>query len=70
MKYFVAVAFILIIGSLARAVYFLLRGKGSDPRMVRAFGMRVGFSILLFVLILVMWKLGYIHPTGIRQYGG
>jgi hypothetical protein len=70
MKYFVAVAFILIIGSLASAVFFLLRGKGGDPRIVRAFGMRVGFSILLFVIILVLWKLGYIQPTGIRQYGG
>jgi hypothetical protein len=27
--------------------------------------MRVGFSILLFVCILVAWKLGYIQPTGI-----
>jgi hypothetical protein len=70
MKYFVLVAFILIIGSLASAVFYLLRGKGADPRMVRAFGMRVGFSILLFVVILVMWKLGYIEPTGLRRHGG
>jgi hypothetical protein len=69
MKYFVAIAFILIIGSLASAVFYLLRGKGGDPRMVRALGMRVGFSILLFIIILVMWKLGYIQPTGIRRYG-
>jgi hypothetical protein len=38
--------------------------------MVRALAMRVGFSILLFVIILVLYKLGYIHPTGIRAYGG
>ncbi|HEY1150708.1 MAG TPA: twin transmembrane helix small protein [Pseudoduganella sp.] len=69
MKYFVAIAFILIIGSLGSAVVFLLRGKGGDPRMVRALALRVGFSILLFVIILVMWKLGYIQPTGIRRYG-
>jgi len=25
----------------------------------------VGFSILVFVCILIGWKLGYIHPTGI-----
>jgi hypothetical protein len=27
----------------------------------------VGFSILLFVCILVAWKLGWIQPTGIPQ---
>jgi hypothetical protein len=26
---------------------------------------RVGFSILIFVCILIAWKLGYIQPTGI-----
>jgi hypothetical protein len=25
----------------------------------------VGFSILVFVCILIAWKLGYINPTGI-----
>jgi hypothetical protein len=33
--------------------------------MARALAFRVGFSILLFVCILVAWKLGYIQPTGI-----
>ena len=34
-------------------------------RMARALAFRVGFSILLFVCILVAWKLGYLRPTGI-----
>jgi hypothetical protein len=34
--------------------------------MVRAFALRVGFSIALFISILVLAKLGYIKPTGIR----
>jgi hypothetical protein len=33
--------------------------------MARALGFRVGFSILIFLCILLAWKLGYIHPTGI-----
>lgn len=33
--------------------------------MARALALRVGLSILLFVSILLAWKLGYIHPTGI-----
>jgi hypothetical protein len=33
---------------------------------VQALAFRVGFSILLFVLILVAHKLGWIQPTGIN----
>ena len=33
--------------------------------MARALAFRVGLSILLFVCILLAWKLGYIKPTGI-----
>ncbi|MGW8390709.1 DUF2909 domain-containing protein [Pseudoduganella sp. HUAS MS19] len=66
MKYFVAVAFVLIIGSLASAFISMMRSKSANPKMVRAFALRVGFSIALFIAILVLAKLGYIKPTGIR----
>jgi hypothetical protein len=69
MKYFVIVAFLAIIGSLGSALFFMMRdghdGRPSSGRMARALAFRVGFSILLFVCILVAWKLGYIQPTGI-----
>jgi membrane-anchored glycerophosphoryl diester phosphodiesterase (GDPDase) len=69
MKWFVLVAFLAIIGSLGSALYFMMRDTGQDKpktnNMARALAFRVGFSILLFVCILVGWKLGYIHPSGI-----
>jgi hypothetical protein len=69
MKYFVLVAFIAIIGSLGSALFFMLRdgrsGKPKSSNMARALAFRVGFSILLFVCILLAWKFGYIQPTGI-----
>ena len=65
MKILVAIAFILIIGSLASALVFLMRDKGRSNRTVQALAFRVGFSILLFVLILVAHRLGWIQPTGI-----
>ncbi|MEK0427958.1 MAG: hypothetical protein RL001_485, partial [Pseudomonadota bacterium] len=34
-------------------------------RTVHALAFRVGFSVLLFVLILVANRLGWIQPTGI-----
>lgn len=71
--YLVILAFVAIIGSLGAALYFMLRGSDAgdvDARaksrgMARALALRVGFSILLFVCVLIAWKLGYIQPTGI-----
>jgi hypothetical protein len=40
-------------------------GQPKSNKMVRALALRVGFSILLFLCILLGWKLGYIQPTGI-----
>lgn len=70
MKIFlVSLAFVAIIASLAAALYFMMKeGDSRKPRsrhMARALAFRVGFSILLFVCILLAWKFGYIRPTGI-----
>jgi hypothetical protein len=40
-------------------------GESKTNNMVRALAMRVGFSIALFLCVLLAWKLGYIHPSGI-----
>ena len=66
MKIVVAIAFLLIIGSLGSALVFLMKDKGKSNRTVRALAFRVGFSITLFLLILLANKLGWIQPTGIR----
>ena len=69
MKYLVALAFLAIIASLGSALFFMMKdgrdGKAKTSNMARALALRVGFSILLFVCILIAWKLGYIQPTGI-----
>lgn len=69
MTYLVAIAFIAILASLASALFFMLKdganGKAKTSNMWRALAFRVGFSVLLFVCILIAWKLGYIKPTGI-----
>lgn len=71
MSILVALAFLAILASLGAALFFMLRGGQTQSNksrgMARALALRVGFSILLFVCILLAWKLGYIHPTGIPQ---
>ena len=66
MKILVAIAFMLIIGSLGSALVFLMKDKGKSNRTVTALAFRVGFSIALFVLLLVANRLGWIQPTGIH----
>lgn len=66
MRYVVGVGFILIIGSLASALVFMMKDKGKSDRTVAALALRVGFSITLFLLILLAHRLGWIEPTGIR----
>lgn len=66
MKIVVAIAFVLILGSLGAALFFLMRDKGRSNNTVRSLAVRVGLSIALFVLILVAYRLGYITPTGLR----
>lgn len=69
MAYLIVVAFIAILASLGAALYFMMQdgrdGKSKTNHMARALAFRVGFSILLFVCVLMAWKLGYIQPTGI-----
>lgn len=69
MKYLIALAFLAILGSLACALFFMLKdgtdGKAKTSNMARALAFRVGFSVLLFICILVAWKLGYIQPSGL-----
>lgn len=65
MKWVIALAFVLIIGSLASALFFMVRDQGGSRNMVRALSLRVGFSIALFVFILIAHQLGWIESTGI-----
>ena len=70
MTFLVIVAFVAILGSLGSALWFMMRdgqdGRAKTSNMARALAFRVGFSILLFLCILIAWKLGWIQPTGIQ----
>jgi hypothetical protein len=74
MTYLVILAFVAIVGSLGMALLFMLRGSSSSndevPRssgMAKALAFRVGFSILLFLVVLFSYWMGWIQPTGIAE---
>ena len=53
-----------ILLSLGSALVYLVRGKGDSKKMARALTIRVGLSVLLFVLLMLAWSLGWIQPHG------
>ena len=69
MKIVIAFALLAIVAALALAGRALLQdgrdGQAKSNRMVKALALRVGLSIALFLFILLSYKLGWIHPTGI-----
>ena len=73
MKILVVIAFIGIVLSLGSALFYMMRGNTppeegqARPKgnMATALAFRVGFSIVLFICVLVAWKMGWIQPTGI-----
>jgi formate hydrogenlyase subunit 3/multisubunit Na+/H+ antiporter MnhD subunit len=73
MKILVAIAFLAILVSLVSALMYMMRGtappaEGQAPKkgnMATALAFRVGLSIVLFICVLLAWKMGWIQPTGI-----
>ena len=69
MSYLIAAAFVAILGALASALFFMMKdgtkGKPKTSHMARALAFRVGISILLFLCVLLAWKLGYTQPKGL-----
>lgn len=73
MQILVIIAFIAILGSLGAALFFMMRGTPSEEgqterqrakRMAWALAFRVAFSITLFIVVLISYQMGWIHPTG------
>ncbi len=67
MKFLIPIAFLLIIGSLFSGLFFVMKDKGKSNRAVYALTFRVGFSVLLFLILIISYKLGWIHPHDVGQ---
>jgi hypothetical protein len=70
MRTFIIVVFIAILGALGFAGIAMVRGREGEgrekkPTMMRALAVRVALSVVLFLCILLAYKLGWIRPTGV-----
>lgn len=65
MRILVLIAFLGIVASLVSAGVYLMKDRGQSSRMAYALTVRIGLSIVLFLFVLLAWRLGWIQATGI-----
>jgi hypothetical protein len=63
MKLLVIAIFLAILASLGSGLYFLIKDKDDSRRVLRALTVRITISVILFVLLIVAWWAGLIHPN-------
>jgi hypothetical protein len=66
MRYIVIGALVLIVATLASALYYLYHDRGQSMRMVKALAIRVALSAALIIFLVVSYELGWIGSTGLR----
>jgi hypothetical protein len=60
MRYAVIIVLLLILGSLASALFYLLKGRSDPRKMALALTFRVGLSVALFVMLMAGYYFGLI----------
>ena len=65
-KIAIVAIFIGVLASLGSGLFYLVKDRGRSERTVRALTIRVGISIGLLCLLVLLWMLGLIQPHGIR----
>ncbi len=66
MRYIVIAVLVLIVATLASALYYLYHDRGQGTRMVTALAIRVALSAGLIIFLVVSYKLGWIGARGLR----
>jgi succinate dehydrogenase/fumarate reductase cytochrome b subunit len=66
-KIALVVMFLVVVFNLGQALYFMMTDKDDDRRTVWALTRRIGLSLLLIAMVIVGYKLGWIHPHGVGQ---
>ena len=68
-KILIIITLFAIVGSLGSALFHLSRnkpGEENSKKLVRALTVRVGLSVVLFILLMLAWYGGLIQPHGLK----
>lgn len=64
MKLVIIAFLVVIVGSLASALFYLMRDKGGSDRTVKALTVRVALSLTLFLILMLSYYFGLIPKSG------
>lgn len=64
MKLVIIAFLVAIVGSLACALFFLMRDKSGSDRTVKALTVRVALSLALFLILMLGYYFGFIPKSG------
>jgi cytochrome b561 len=53
---------VTIVAFLGSALVQLSKRQGESQKMLRALTWRIGLSVGLFLTLIILWRLGVIHP--------
>ncbi|MEC8421717.1 MAG: DUF2909 domain-containing protein [Pseudomonadota bacterium] len=65
LKFIVISLFILILISLFSSMFFLIKDKGQKRRVVNTLFIRIILSIILFIILIILYQMGYIEPNSL-----
>lgn len=66
MRILVLLFIVFILASLASALYYLIKDKGQSDRTVKMLTVRVGLTLVLFLLLMGGYYFGLIPQNGLR----
>ena len=64
MKLIIIAFLVVIVGSLASALFYLMRDKGGSDRTVKALTVRVALSLTLFLVLMLGFYFGLFPKSG------
>lgn len=65
MKGLIILFMFFILYSMGSALYYLMKEPSRSTKVVKALSWRVGLSLILFLLLLLVYSLGWITPHSI-----
>jgi putative copper export protein len=61
-KAIVILLLFLILFALGSALYFLVHDQNNSDRIVKALSWRIGLSLILFIILIIAFAMGWISP--------
>ena len=65
MRIVIFVLLLAVIASLFSGLYFVYKDKGNSNRAVISLTIRIGLSLLVFAILMVSYKMGWIGNRGL-----